>query len=85
MLPFLVGTFFYSRNWIRPAVAAMVVALAATLIWRFALKVPGDFSPGLFGFLVAVATLLLTYPLTRHLPLGPWLTPGRGTASEEIN
>jgi len=63
----------------------MVVALAATLIWRFALEMPWDFSPGLFGFLVAVATLLLTYPLTRHLPLGPWLTPGREAAREEMN
>jgi len=76
VLPFLVGTFFYNRTWIYSTVLAMLVALTLTPFWRFALKIPGDFSPGLFGFLVAVVTLLVTYPVTRHCPLVGMFTPG---------
>jgi SSS family solute:Na+ symporter len=83
VLPFLVGIFFYSRQWIYATVSAMLVALTATICWRFVLDIPGDFSPALFGFVVAVVTLLITFPLTRHLPLGGMFTPGKGVKSEQ--
>ena len=75
VLPFLVGTFIYKREWIYATVFSMVAALMATLCWRFVFKMPGDFSPALFGFAVAVATLLVTFPFTRRLSLGPLFTP----------
>ena len=79
VLPFLVGIFFYSHRWIYPAVAGMLMALIGTLCWRFVLKVPWGFSPGLFGFLLAVVTLLVTYPITCRLPLGRWFMPRRSS------
>ncbi len=82
VLPFLVGTFCYNRTWIYPTVSAMLAGLAATLTWRFALNIPGDFSPGLFGFLVALVTLLVTFPLTRQLPLLGMFTPEDAMTSD---
>lgn len=83
VLPFLIGTFVYSRQWVYPTVLGMMMALAGTLCWRFVFKIPGDFSPGLFGFIVALGTVLVTFPFTRHLPLAGMFIPGRGRPGDE--
>ena len=75
VVPFLVGTFFYRRQLIYATVAAMAVGLAASICWRFTFGMPWDISPALFGFTMGGVTVLITYPLTRNLPLGRLFTP----------
>ena len=75
VLPFLVGTLWYKRTWIYSTLVSMVAGTTATVIWRFGFDMPYDVSPALFGFAVAVAALLISYPFTSHLALGPWVQP----------
>lgn len=85
VLPFLVGTLWYKRTWIYASVASMVAGTTATIVWRFVLDIPGDVSPALLGFTVAGAALLITYPLTRNLPLGRWVRPRDPRISGDLN
>ena len=57
--PFLVGLFCFRRRWSQAITLAMVAGFLAVVVWRFILLVPGDFSSGLFGFLVSLAVFLI--------------------------
>ena len=83
VLPFLVGAFGYRPSRSRPVVWSMIGGTVGTILWRFVLESPGDVSPALFGFGVAVAVYLLACPLYKEPSSGRWLRPGpTGTAPE---
>ena len=75
VLPFLVGAFGYRPARSRPVVWSMIGGTGGTILWRFVLESPGDVSPALFGFAVAVAVYFLAWPLYREPSTGRWLRP----------
>ena len=75
VLPFLVGAFGYRPSRSRPVVWSMIGGTTGTILWRFVLESPGDVSPALFGFGVAVAVYLLACPLYKEPSTGRWLRP----------
>jgi len=78
ILPFLVAVFWYRPSRVYATVASMVAGMSATAIWRFTLgpSYPYELGPALFGFLVAVLTFLVVWPLTCRLRLRRWFQPG---------
>lgn len=75
VVPFCVGVFWYRQTRVYAVVVSMLSGLTASVIWRFALGSPGDLSPALAGFGVAVVALFVSLPLTRRLPLGKLFQP----------
>ncbi len=59
VLPFLVGVFGYRADKCGPVVVSMIAGPVATIIWRYALGIPYDISPSLFGFAAAVVVYVL--------------------------
>lgn len=80
--PFLVGIFWYRRERIAAVVFSMLAGTGATIVWRFVLESPGDVSPALFGFAVAVVAWVVALPLCRQAPTNRWLQPVDGPGEE---
>ncbi|MBI82201.1 MAG: hypothetical protein CMJ81_03305 [Planctomycetaceae bacterium] len=80
--PFLVGIFWYRRERIAAVVFSMLAGTGATIVWRFVLESPGDVSPALFGFAVAVVAWIVALPLCRQSPTNRWLQPVDGPVGE---
>jgi len=76
VIPFLYGVFFYRRKQIPAIVASMLTGLISTIVWKWGCGSPGGFSPALFGFLVALGTVLLLLPVAGLLPNHRLLQPG---------
>ena len=53
----------------------LVTGIGATIVWKFVLMSPYQFSPALFGFLVAVVTFLLFLTATSHWRLTSMFRP----------
>lgn len=80
--PFLVGIFWYRRGRIAAVVFSMLAGTGATIVWRFVLDSPGDVSPAVFGFVVAVIGWCVALPLCRQSPTSRWLQPVEGPKGE---
>ena len=79
VVPFVVGILWYKPSRVYAVVASMLHGLVATIVWKFVLKSPFQFSPALFGFLVAVIAFLLFLPLTSRWSLSPLFQPSQST------
>ena len=75
VVPFIVGVFWYDRSRVYAVVASMTAGTIATVVWRFMLGSPWQLSPALFGFVVAVVTLLIALPATSRLSPRPLFEP----------
>lgn len=75
VVPFVVGIMWYKPSRVYAVLASMLNGMIATIVWKFVLKSPYQFSPALFGFLVAVLAFFLFLPVTRQWPLTSLFRP----------
>lgn len=75
VVPFVVGILWYKPSRVYAVVGSMLSGMLATIVWKFFLMSPYQFSPALFGFLVAVVTFLLFLPVTSHWRLTSMFRP----------
>jgi SSS family solute:Na+ symporter len=75
VVPFVVGILWYKPSRVYAVVGSMLSGMLATIVWKFVLMSPYQFSPALFGFLVAVVTFLLFLPVTSHWRLTSMFRP----------
>ena len=75
VVPFVVGILWYKPSRVYAVVGSMFSGMLATIVWKFVLMSPYQFSPALFGFLVAVVTFLLFLPVTSHWRLTSMFRP----------
>ncbi len=75
VVPFVVGILWYKPSRVYAVVTSMLGGMIATIVWKFVLKSPYQFSPALFGFLVAVLVFFLFLPVTRHWQLTSMFRP----------
>jgi len=82
VFPFMVAIFWYKRTRIYAVVASMILGTAATVLWRFVFQSPWQIGPALFGFVVAVVTFLVCWPLTCRWTIQSLVAPGDDASSE---
>jgi SSS family solute:Na+ symporter len=82
VIPFLYGLFFYRRSQIPAVVTSMLTGLTATVVWKWGYGSPAGFSPALFGFLIALATVLLMLPFAKRLPSFRLLLPKQRSVTD---
>jgi SSS family solute:Na+ symporter len=75
VVPFVVGILWYKPSRVYAVVGSMLSGMLATIVWKFVLMVPYQFSPALFGFLIAVLAFFLFLPVTRHWQLTSMFRP----------
>ena len=82
VFPFMVAIFWYKRTRIYAVVASMILGTAATVLWRFVFQSPWQIGPALFGFVVAVVTFLVCWPLTCRWTIQSLVAPEDDASSE---
>ena len=75
VVPFVVGIMWYKSSRVYAVLASMLNGMIATIVWKFILKSPYQFSPALFGFLVALLAFFVFLPLTSRMPLTSMFRP----------